>query len=143
MKPFFRPDNRLVRKWTRFWIRRGGLTPTGRFAMRMAAIFVAPHKSRVGLAHMAPGGYVAPSATIDHDELTLGSHVFIDDGSILFKREGKGRMTLADGVIIRADKRLPPRKPGALSPGPQAHLMKRGFEKYYLWKARHGNVNLP
>ena len=100
MLTFYRPHNRFVRKWTRFWIQRGDLTPTGRFAMRMAAMFVAPHKSRVGLARLAPSGYVAPSAIIDHDELSLGNHVFIDDGSILFKRDGKGRMTLADGVII-------------------------------------------
>ena len=48
-----------------------------------------------------------------------------------------------NGVIILADKMLPPRKHGVLIPGPQAHLMKLGFEKYFLWKARHGYVNLP
>ncbi|HEY6935025.1 MAG TPA: hypothetical protein VI452_16615 [Marmoricola sp.] len=26
---------------------------------------------------------------------------------------------------------------------PQAHLMKLGFEKYFLWKMRHGYVQLP
>jgi sulfide:quinone oxidoreductase len=30
-----------------------------------------------------------------------------------------------------------------LIPGPQAHLMKLGFEKYYMWKMQHGHVNLP
>lgn len=48
-----------------------------------------------------------------------------------------------NGVIILADKMLPPRRHGVLIPGPQAHLMKLGFEKYYLWKMRHGHVNLP
>ena len=48
-----------------------------------------------------------------------------------------------NGVIILADKMLPPRKHGLLIPGPQAHAMKLGFEKYFLWKARHGYVNLP
>ncbi len=28
-------------------------------------------------------------------------------------------------------------------PGPQAHAMKLGFETYFLWKARHGYVQLP
>ncbi len=37
-----------------------------------------------------------------------------------------------NGVIILADKMLPPRKHGILIPGPQAHLMKLGFEKYFL-----------
>jgi len=48
-----------------------------------------------------------------------------------------------NGVIILADKMLPPRKHGVLIPGPQAHAMKLGFEKYFLWKARHGYVTLP
>jgi sulfide:quinone oxidoreductase len=48
-----------------------------------------------------------------------------------------------NGVIILADKMLPPRKHGVLIPGPQAHLMKLGFEKYFLWKMRNGYVQLP
>jgi sulfide:quinone oxidoreductase len=48
-----------------------------------------------------------------------------------------------NGVIILADKMLPPRKHGVLIPGPQYHALKLGFEKYFLWKARHGYVNLP
>jgi sulfide:quinone oxidoreductase len=46
-------------------------------------------------------------------------------------------------VIILADKMLPPRKHGVLIPGPQAHAMKLAFEKYFLWKTRHGYVGLP
>jgi len=48
-----------------------------------------------------------------------------------------------NGVIILADRMLPPRKHGLLIPGPQAHAMKLAFEKYFLWKARHGYVTLP
>jgi NADH dehydrogenase FAD-containing subunit len=48
-----------------------------------------------------------------------------------------------NGVLILADKMLPPRKHSVLVPGPQSHLMKLAFEKYFLWKARHGYVSLP
>jgi sulfide:quinone oxidoreductase len=48
-----------------------------------------------------------------------------------------------NGVMILADKMLPPRKFGVLIPGPQAHGAKLLFEKYFLWKARHGYVRLP
>lgn len=48
-----------------------------------------------------------------------------------------------NGVVILADKMLPPRKHGVLIPGPQAHLMKLGFEKYFLWKMKGGHVTLP
>lgn len=47
------------------------------------------------------------------------------------------------GVIILTDKILPPRKHGVLIPGPQAHLLKIAFEKYFLCKARNGYVRLP
>ena len=48
-----------------------------------------------------------------------------------------------NGVLILADKMLPPRKHGVLIPGPQNHAMKLGFEKYFMWKMRGGHVGLP
>jgi sulfide:quinone oxidoreductase len=48
-----------------------------------------------------------------------------------------------NGVVILADRMLPPRKHGVMIPGPQSHAAKIAFEKYYLWKMRHGYVNLP
>jgi sulfide:quinone oxidoreductase len=48
-----------------------------------------------------------------------------------------------NGVLILADKMLPPRKRAVPIPGPQNHLMKLAFEKYFLCKARDGYVNLP
>ncbi|MDA8080285.1 MAG: FAD-dependent oxidoreductase [Actinomycetota bacterium] len=48
-----------------------------------------------------------------------------------------------NGVILLADKMLPPREHGVLIPGPQAHAMKLAFEKYFMWKSRHGYVTLP
>jgi len=48
-----------------------------------------------------------------------------------------------NGVMILADKMLPPRRAGVMIPGPQAHAAKIMFEKYFLWKARNGYVRLP
>jgi NADH dehydrogenase FAD-containing subunit len=48
-----------------------------------------------------------------------------------------------NGVIIMADHLMPPRTHGVLIPGPQAHAMKLGFEKYFMWKASNGHVMLP
>ncbi len=48
-----------------------------------------------------------------------------------------------NGVLILADKMLPPRKRGVMIPGPQSHAAKIAFEKYFLWKARNGYVKLP
>jgi sulfide:quinone oxidoreductase len=48
-----------------------------------------------------------------------------------------------NGVVILADRMLPPRKHGVMIPGPQSHVAKLAFERYFLWKARHGYVKLP
>jgi len=48
-----------------------------------------------------------------------------------------------NGVMILADKMLPPRKAAVMIPGPQAHAAKLLFEKYFLWKSRNGYVRLP
>ena len=48
-----------------------------------------------------------------------------------------------NGVLILADKMLPPRKRGILVPGPQNHAFKLAFEKYFLWKMKSGHVMLP
>ena len=68
----------------------------------------------------------------------LGSHeAFGDMPAVCVMDAGN------NGVIILADKMLPPRGHGILIPGPQAHAMKLAFEKYFLWKSRHGYVTLP
>jgi sulfide:quinone oxidoreductase len=48
-----------------------------------------------------------------------------------------------NGVMILADRMLPPRKGGVLIPGPQNHAAKLAFEKYFIWKMRNGYVRLP
>jgi hypothetical protein len=48
-----------------------------------------------------------------------------------------------NGVMILADHMLPPRKAAVMIPGPQTHAMKVAFEKYFLWKSRHGYIRLP
>ncbi len=49
----------------------------------------------------------------------------------------------SNGVMILADHMLPPRKAAIMIPGPQVHAMKVAFEKYFLWKSRHGYIRLP
>jgi sulfide:quinone oxidoreductase len=48
-----------------------------------------------------------------------------------------------NGVAILADRMLPPRRWGVMIPGPQNHLGKLAFERYYLWKVRNGYDQLP
>ncbi|MCV2395230.1 FAD-dependent oxidoreductase [Actinotalea sp. M2MS4P-6] len=47
-----------------------------------------------------------------------------------------------NGVMILGNKMLGPDK-GLMIPGPQSHALKLAFERYFLWKARRGYVQLP
>ena len=48
-----------------------------------------------------------------------------------------------NGIMLLGDHMLKPRKAAILIPGPQNHAMKLGLEKYFLWKSKSGNVQLP
>ena len=51
------------------------------------------------------------------------------------------QLTLDDSVAqLRIAAGVPKEEAEA---GPQAHAMKLGFEKYFLWKMKHGQVRLP
>ena len=47
------------------------------------------------------------------------------------------------GVIMLSDHIFAPRKFQILIPGPWSHWAKILFEKYYLWKMKHGVTYLP
>jgi acetyltransferase-like isoleucine patch superfamily enzyme len=68
--------------------------------MWMASAFTAPHKNRVSLARMTDTGFIDRSVIIDHDELILGKHIFVDQRCILFKRGGRGSIELKDRVSL-------------------------------------------
>jgi sulfide:quinone oxidoreductase len=47
------------------------------------------------------------------------------------------------GVMIYSEQMLPPRGLEVLIPGSQSQWAKLAFEKYFLWKMKHGYVGLP
>jgi sulfide:quinone oxidoreductase len=47
-----------------------------------------------------------------------------------------------DGVLILADKMLPPPQARPTHPRAPVQAMKLAVEKYFRWKARHGYINL-
>ena len=59
---------------------------------RMAALAAPPHKARTELAGLSPNGYISADATLYHDRLELGKHVFIGDRVVLFQRQKDGSM---------------------------------------------------
>jgi len=103
------PQNRpfmtgtLKRRWTRFWLVRGGLSSFGRMAFRMASWFAPPHKAGPSLAMITARGYIDPSATIFHPRLHLGANVFIGDRVLIFCDNNGGPVEIGDRVRIFRD----------------------------------------
>jgi len=48
-----------------------------------------------------------------------------------------------NGIMLLGDHMMKPRRAAILIPGPQNHAIKLGLEKYFLWKAKAGHVQLP
>jgi acetyltransferase-like isoleucine patch superfamily enzyme len=89
--------------WTRFWMRFAGLSPFGRIATRFAIWFVPPYYGRWYLAHLNHKGYIAPSATIYHNNLQLGENVLIGDRVVIFQDIQGGPVEIGDRVHLYGD----------------------------------------
>lgn len=94
------PNNRLTRKWTRFFVRRADLSRLGRIYARLAALFYPPHKARLSLAYKSPNGFISPDAVVYQRNFEYGKHLFVDDHCVLFHRDGDGQLTIGDKVNI-------------------------------------------
>jgi acetyltransferase-like isoleucine patch superfamily enzyme len=72
-------------------------------AMRMAAIFVAPHKERVPLSYLNETGFIEHTAIIRHPDFVLGRHCFLGDRVIISERRNGGSVRFGDHVQIYND----------------------------------------
>lgn len=94
---------RLARRWMRFWVRRSGTGPVGRFASRLAAWLAPPHMEQVSLAYLTPNGYIDAAATIYHSDLQLGQNVYIAPRVLIVETAEGGAIALADKVAVHRD----------------------------------------
>ncbi|NNM28841.1 MAG: acyltransferase [Akkermansiaceae bacterium] len=123
---------KIITRWRRFWLNRGGWTPAGRMATRLAAIGVRHYRGRYPLARLSRKGYVAPSAEIVDVDLQLGAHVMIGERVVIASWEGMarvpagrvrsgdpvpGRVQLGDYVHINRETNLELLEGGAISIG--------------------------
>lgn len=92
--------------WLRFWMFFAGIGPAGRVAAWFVTWFAPPRYSRLGLRDLNPKGFVSPTATLYGEDIRLGPHIFIDDGTVLYQAEdGRAidigaRATVHRGTII-------------------------------------------
>lgn len=128
--PVYRPRpvsfGPFKRKCARLGMRFSGYGTLGRLATRIAT-WAAPYQYVEGyfLAHQSPRGYIAPSAAICHEELTLGEKVFIGQNVLIFQRQGGGGVFLADKARIYRDTILETGQGGSITLGERVNIHAR------------------
>ena len=113
------------KRWTRFWLKRGGLNTYGRIAFRLASWYAPPHKAAAALAMTTMNGYIEPGATIYHPELQLGRNVYIGDRVQIFKDKNGGPVIIGDRVRIFRDTILDVGENGRITIGMDTSLHPR------------------
>jgi acetyltransferase-like isoleucine patch superfamily enzyme len=95
--------SRAKKYWARFWMHFAGVDWGGRLATRFATWFVPGYLGRCQLSRLNKKGYISPNATIQHNNLILGHHVFIGDRVVIYNPGDGGRVELSDGVMLNGD----------------------------------------
>jgi acetyltransferase-like isoleucine patch superfamily enzyme len=111
--------------WSRFWMSFAGLSYFGRIATWLATWFAPPYKERRRLARYNLKGYVAPSATIHHPNLHLGTNVFLGDRVVIFQDKDGGPVELAERVHLHNDTCIQTGEGGSLKIGSDTHIQPR------------------
>jgi acetyltransferase-like isoleucine patch superfamily enzyme len=129
----------LRRTWARFWMKFAGKSRRGRVAARLAGWFYPPYKSRHALARLSPSGYIAPTATIHHKNLTIGKHVFLGDGVTIYARGRDEPLVLGDEVSINKDTIIEMGHGGSLIIGARTTIQPRCQFSAYKGTIRIGD----
>ena len=125
--------------WIRFWMGHAGLTRWGRLATRFAAWPAPPYKAREYLARLSPRGYVDPDATIYHNDLRLGRHVFIGDAVTIFQSENGGPIELGDFTRVYGHGLLETGAGGSITVGANSRIHRGCHLISYEAPIRIGN----
>lgn len=135
--PSFGPFKKM---WTRFWMRFAGYGALGRLATRLAT-WAAPYQHKEGyfLANLNPRGYIAPSATISHRDVSLGENVFIGERVLIYQRKTGGRVELGSKVRIYRDCIIETGHEGYLTVGERSNIHPRCQLNAYVAPIRIGS----
>lgn len=124
--------------WSLFWMRFAGRSFWGRIATRFATWFTPPYLGRCRLASLNPKGYIAPNATIHHDDLRLGVNVCINDRVTIFQSRDGGSIELGEGVVIHQDTIIQTGEGGRVAIGAHTHVHSRCLLSAYKAPIRMG-----
>lgn len=111
--------------WSYGWMRLSGIPLLGRGAVCLASLLAPPYYDRRRLARYHRRGYVAPSATLYHRDLSLGANIFIGDRVTIYQDRDGGRVKLGDRVYLYGDTTIQTGAGGSLSVGINTHIQPR------------------
>ena len=111
--------------WSMLWMQFAGLSYFGRATTSIATWFAPPYKERRRLARYSPKGYIAPSATIYHANLQLGTNIFLGDRVVIFQDKDGGLVDIAERVHLHNDTCIQTGSGGSLKIGPNTHIQPR------------------
>jgi acetyltransferase-like isoleucine patch superfamily enzyme len=116
-----------------------GLSWPGRIAYRFASWGAGPYKACGPLARLNSIGYIAPSASLYHKDLRLGTHVFIGDHVIIYQADkSAGPVELAERVHLHRDTIIEVGAGGSLAIGANTHIQPRCQFSAYTGPIRIG-----
>jgi acetyltransferase-like isoleucine patch superfamily enzyme len=122
----------------RFWMLGAGRGALGRLAMYFASWAAPPHRARNMLARLSPQGFMAWTATLYHPHVQFGRGTFVDDGVILFSRDGTGRIALGDRVHLYRDSNIETGLGGTVEIGARSTIHARCQLMAYVGSIRIG-----
>lgn len=130
---------RLINRWTQFWMKYAGLGPAGKAASWLAGLLAPPYYGRTALAELNPRGYISPKATIYHSSLKLGAHIFVGDHVLIYRDHDGGPVNLSTGVHLYRDTIIQTGEGGSLSIGEHTHIQPRCQFSAYKSPIQIGN----
>lgn len=126
-----RRQGKACEAWTRFWMRWAGLGWFGRLATRCATWTAPPYLARYSLALLNPDGYVAPSATLHHNDVKLGRNVFIGDLVMIYQDTNGEAVQLSDRVRLFEESYFETGEGACIQIGQDSHVHPRCFLSAY------------
>jgi acetyltransferase-like isoleucine patch superfamily enzyme len=124
--------------WGWFWMLLAGRILPAWLGMRIAAWWAPPYNRRGRLALWNPRGFISPSAVLDHRELRLGAHVFLDDRVLIVQETDGGPVTLGDHVYLLRDVIIQTGQGGSVTIGEGTHIQPRCQFSAYKGSIRIG-----
>ncbi len=112
-------------RWTKFWVRRGGINLAGRLSSWLATWFTPPYKARTKLARITSKGYISPWATVHHADLRLGKNTFIGDRVTIYDNNDGSYVDLKDRVELYSDIIIETCNGGSVQIGEATHIQPR------------------